>query len=400
MAEFWITDNPAETRSRSARRFGTTPVNIGAPPPLDASTRGKLEAILSGSNEGDTIHFLPGTYYLGPMGTYDTDANLNPKSWKLFGSGMYTTTLKLVGCTSNGRHSMFTDPYVRDCDGMEIHDLTIDCDTTGQVASTITNQGISISGHGILCRRVRVINSGTFVVGNEVFPLQIFAYAGDTESNVVIDSCLVEQPPNDQLDGNTSISISPASDNGSACDETCVIQNSKVDYSSLDSAVYKYAHAFSGPTVRNNVAHEIGVGIYTDTWNHLIFNYHDNYLNVLRAGIDWNIATSNWGVSQSVTVERNVIKVDDENAVMGIRYYGNHSEPLSRSVPEVTVRNNDVDMRTDLLFSGLRVAGAYTASISENIISRIDFYNVGTSSVSGNLDREGNAVNATDYGLA
>lgn len=394
MAEIWITANPADTGARSARRFGTKTVNIGVPAPLDGSTRAKLEAILIASNEGDTIHFLPGTYFLGPMGTYDPDANLNPKSWKLFGSGMYTTTLKLVGCASDGRHSMFTDPYVRDCDGMEFHDLTIDCDTTGQIATSVTNQGISISGKNILCRRVRVINSGTYNVGAEAFPLQLFAYAGDLETNNVIDSCIVESPTDNQLDGITAISISPAAHNGTEMDLTCIIQNSKVDFTGMTGSTY--GHAFTGPQVRYNVAYNIRSGIYMDTWNHLIFHYHDNYLNVLRHGIDWNIEPQTWEVSESILVERNTIFVEKQipTSTIGIRFYGEHWDSSSRQVPEITIRENYIDMTPDLLFSGLRIAGADTASVYNNVLSEIDFYNVGTSSISGNLDPDGNPVNA------
>src|SRR5262249_10910344 len=125
--------------------------------------------------------------------------------WRIVGSGMGATTLKLVGgYVRNLHYAAIGTDYYQSLDGFEVSDLTIDCNAEGQAGAYVASGAVTILGGGrnILIRRVRAIHFGTqapdfyvenfvlFVVGTHPG----YVAANGNTAGVVIEDCICEQP--------------------------------------------------------------------------------------------------------------------------------------------------------------------------------------------------------------
>jgi len=154
---------------------------------------------------------------LGP-GEYLTRGNggqanpLNPpvgwrirKGWKLVGSGMDTTTLKLVGAQKLkvGLYYAVGTYYYAYADYAEVSDLTVNCNLRGtENGIGVATAAVGLLGNHLRIRRVRAIEFGTWqprpqdaVNSPESFVLAVGGLAdGLTEpTDCRIESCIVEQ---------------------------------------------------------------------------------------------------------------------------------------------------------------------------------------------------------------
>ena len=145
--------------------------------PFDGSTQAKFDALMRSFSSGNIrINLLTGTY--STFGVWDnsgtTNGFLTKPGWKIYGSGMGQTIVKLTGQTSVGttfNHAVFAANGA-DCSGLEIHDLTIDCNSLniGLPLATDSTGGIEVGGNNIWIDNVEIINAyGIFPGGHESF---------------------------------------------------------------------------------------------------------------------------------------------------------------------------------------------------------------------------------------
>jgi hypothetical protein len=201
--EIWIC-----RRTDGASIPGQTPFGTGSQDdPYDGSTADKFDVIM------DTRVPAGATIRLG-TGIFETRGGvLSPvrgwfaKSGRIIGSGMYQTTLKLVDFSTRGESCRIITGS-GNVDGLEVSDLTLDCNIAGQAATSpdlyarVCVTGIGVQGSNIIVRRVRCINWGTqtplsewnypaAVSTWECFPIYVVAYDVNSVNNVV-EKCVVE----------------------------------------------------------------------------------------------------------------------------------------------------------------------------------------------------------------
>lgn len=161
-----------------------------------------------------TVHLGPGTFETKGYGIAQDLVSWRPFSGlKLKGSGMKSTTLKLVGASYDdtpfhavGCPPLGFPPYgaaFQTLDGFEAEDFTVDCNMAGQPSQATTCGAIFVRGQRVRLRRIRAINFARQSSSQECFVL----VAGGAEiakplgteiledvPACVIEECLVEQP--------------------------------------------------------------------------------------------------------------------------------------------------------------------------------------------------------------
>ncbi|HVR35374.1 MAG TPA: hypothetical protein VMS21_05930, partial [Methylomirabilota bacterium] len=156
---------------------------------------------------GLTIHLGPGTFETKGFTTLSVAASWQPKSgWRIVGSGMKATVLKLVGASvpiakylaiGNLHYSSGSR-----LNGFEVSDLTVDCNLGGQPVqegqefAPLSCGAVQAGGSHIRIRRVRAINFGSQTSSLECFVLSAaWAHPDVAESvDCVIEDCLIEEP--------------------------------------------------------------------------------------------------------------------------------------------------------------------------------------------------------------
>lgn len=191
------------------------------------------------------------TLHLGP-GVFETQGFPPPvggTSWqpktgqKIIGSGLEVTTLQLANACLAGRlyHAVFGnyDPSLRH---VEVSDLTIDCNLSGQpipggrAFAPLACGGIVVGGRHIRLRRIRVINFGTQHLGVECFVLDSALYHPRVPEalDCVIEECIVEQPSRNNARETSCIGFVGADP---AFHRACLIRNCFVDCEHVQGAV-------------------------------------------------------------------------------------------------------------------------------------------------------------------
>lgn len=208
--------------------------------PYNATIVDDFENNLALIGVGVTIHFGPGVFL-----TNGGDGNSHVGKWRpksgqrLIGSGVYSTTLKLIGAEFAGRsYSIIGSNSINPVNDVTIENMTLDCNLWGQPNSQqegsadadyprIMVSGVSITGSGNTVRRVRVINFGTntpqFEYGFpftpttgsipnsptalECFPL-ILGMPDGGSSNNLIEDCILEQPGTNNARETTCLNLS------------------------------------------------------------------------------------------------------------------------------------------------------------------------------------------------
>jgi hypothetical protein len=166
------------------------------------------ELMYPGFPEYTAIHLGPGVFET--RGSSQAIGGWFPKNgWKIIGSGMEVTTLKIVhGWGAEvGKAAQYNainnviDAYIHD---FEASDFTVDCNLSGQPIpadkdfSPVLCGAISVGGNRCRIRRVRAINWGTQSTIYECFVLTLgrprVTPTVDEVTDCVIEECIVERP--------------------------------------------------------------------------------------------------------------------------------------------------------------------------------------------------------------
>lgn len=188
-AEIWIGGQHSDGREGSGWQLDH----------LDGSTQEKFDGILDAYSGLGTLNLTfrikPGTFE-----TYGDGVWLALEGWRIKGSGMRATTLKMTQPLVNDLNSrVIYSQY----DNVEIHDLTLDCNYTALKAAAGAVTHVSIGGcaarSGIF-NNVRVIKAGSNFFENFIIfmsadgPVGVNSAArfASAPKRVVITGCVIE----------------------------------------------------------------------------------------------------------------------------------------------------------------------------------------------------------------
>jgi len=148
--------------------------------PYDGSTALKLDTLLRGFPENTVIHFAPGTYET--EGHCEQVVNPNRKwtlknNWQILGSGIDSTTLKLVNAEETDSHYFIIGSFPlqsNQTDNVVVADITLDAQLIKQPAAASIMAGcLSVCGNNIVVTRVKCIGWGNTAVGLECFVVSL-----------------------------------------------------------------------------------------------------------------------------------------------------------------------------------------------------------------------------------
>jgi len=279
--------------------------------------------------ENSVIHLMPGTFltHEGTTASGGFRFGLTAKNgWKVRGAGMDVTIVKLIdnhpanpnkvqviGGGGSGYHSWETPG-----DGIEISDLTVDCNLQNQSQQHCPT-AVALGGSDNKIMRVHAINWGsTKPSGTECFPIAVgshYQIRSQGYRNGLIEDCIVDQPAPgiSHTEGTTCISVgnwgnTSLDQNGPLLDlnlgnwtiRGCTVRNITTGSGTGQPA---YVHAFGGGGRGVDVHHNFAVnllgpgavGSYADTWQSEDVIYRDNtYLNV-NVGVLYSVGCHTWG---------------------------------------------------------------------------------------------------------
>ena len=230
--------------------------------PFDASSAAKFDAILARFHEDANFFYSPGTYET-TGGHYRTRPTANPRCHH-FGAGIDRTIIRLVEArhpTEEG--TIFYADYGATVDGFEIHDLTLDCNASGnpKFRDGIGAVGaINVVGNNLLFSNLKVEHFGTGKRGVECFPFFCYAgpgHAGGQYENIRLEKSLFTEPASGNKDGLTCAAIGASPDariQGAIVH--CRFINLKSDFS--------YSHAFGAPLCEGNDVDGSDNGFYLE----------------------------------------------------------------------------------------------------------------------------------------
>jgi len=146
------------------------------------------------------------------------------EGWKIVGSGIDVTTLKVVGATDKVNNASGTNVatflylgigqrfYDQRADYAEVSDLTVDCNLPGSPGVAIG--AVGLSGSHTRIRRVRSINFGTQHPDVECFVLVAGGGHGALPEMVdcLIEDCIVEQPSENNVRETTCLLVQSGED--------------------------------------------------------------------------------------------------------------------------------------------------------------------------------------------
>jgi hypothetical protein len=218
--------------------------------PLDASSAAKYDAILQRFHEETNFIYAPGIYET--MGWYYRTRQTAYPHCHHFGAGADQTVIRLIGtsqATADG--VIFGADYDATVDGFEVHDLTLDCNASGNpkfrdgIGSV---EAINVIGNNMLFSNLKVEHFGTGKQGVECFP--IFCYAGAGHSfgqykNIRLENSVFTEPASGNKDGLSCVVIG-ASTNARV--DGAIVNCRFIDLRSD----FSYSHAFAAPLCEGN----------------------------------------------------------------------------------------------------------------------------------------------------
>ena len=181
-----------------------------------------------------------------------------------FGAGADRTVIRLVGAsqaTADG--VIFAADYDATADGFELHDLTLDCNASGnsKFRDGVGAVGaINVIGNNLLFSNLKVEHFGTGKRGVECFPIFCDARAGhdfDQFENVRLENSMFTDPASGNKDGLSCVVIG-ASTNArvDGAIVSCRFIHLKSDFS--------YSHAFGAPLCEGNEVIGCDTGFYLE----------------------------------------------------------------------------------------------------------------------------------------
>jgi len=369
--EVWISPNSIDgtnvtTVSSTDVIYGSThgvlyPSNVVGTPtyPFRCQDATSLNYVLTSVllNTNMTVHFMAGTFQVA-----NTIAPLT--GWKLRGAGIDSTILQLASGTVTS--SAFLVISKNPSDGVEVSDMTIDCNFQGQNPGAGAITAVGLAGSQTRISRVKAINWGTGSSGGEDFVLSI-SCAGASQTNyatnVVIEDCIVTQPTTATVsasEGVTAIDVGPYVRGG-------VTRNNMV-YNINTTTGPAWIHALTcAGTVRQNYVWDLfgnAMAAYHDSWSMADQLIDGNVFDNVSGGImDYS---STW--ETNIVYQNNIMRIA-ENGV-GINYYngaGNNNNPGATNI----LINNNISypsvLSTAYSIQALALNGYVTASVMDNV---------------------------------
>jgi hypothetical protein len=241
--------------------------------PYDASSPALFRDRMKSFQAKTIIHIGPGIFQV-PAFDPGKAANSPTQVWqpksgqRIVGAGMYVTTLKVVGATSQEGLSRaigndWWSPEHQDSrflDGFEVSDLTVDCNMRAHTgAMRVIIGAIGVTGRRVRIRRVRAIDFGsethrpTGASWVECFVISAGqAHPAFPETkDCVIEDCLIERPsPNSTYNSSCLIFSSGEERNGGymAYHRFCTVRRCVVDCQYQDRPVAIAGITRSGST--------------------------------------------------------------------------------------------------------------------------------------------------------
>jgi hypothetical protein len=332
--------------------------------PFDASSIEKYDAILLRFRENTNFFYAPGIYET--EGGYSrTRQTANPDCHH-FGAGVDRTIIRLVGAwhpTADG--VIFYADYDATVDGFELHDLTLDCNASGnpKFRDGIGAVGaVNVVGNNMLFSNLKVVHFGTGKRGVECFP--VFCYAGPGHvggqyENIRMENSLFTEPATGNKDGLSCAAISAST---SARLEGAIVNcrfiNLKSDFS--------YSHAFGAAMCEGNVVIGCETGFYLEpddlqsgTWTIRKNKFQDIFNAVM---INWHPT----GSLNTIQFEDNdvVLRVDPQrnSAAFAVDDSGLRPGDQRPTIAKVIFRNNRISLAQPSKEQVARAAGLVLVS--------------------------------------
>ncbi|MBV8533834.1 MAG: hypothetical protein JO207_08530 [Verrucomicrobia bacterium] len=231
--------------------------------PFNASTPDRYDQLLATYSQNTVFNYAPGTYQTrGWRFRTRKSAGTNCKH---YGAGVDQTVIQLVGANDLTQDGViFGSDYDATADGFELHDLTLDCNASGN--PKFTNHlgavtAIATVGSNMLFRGIKVIGFGTGRVGAECFAVLISpgpALSSRSFDNITIDSCVFTNPAQGNQDGLTCVTIGTTA--GVTLTNASVINSWFIDLASD----FSFSSAFFAEQCIGNYVQNCDVGSYTE----------------------------------------------------------------------------------------------------------------------------------------
>jgi hypothetical protein len=275
--------------------------------PFDASSAAKYDAILGRFREATNFIYSPGIYET-KGGYYRTRQTANPHCHH-FGAGVDRTVIRLVGssqATTDG--VIFAADYDATVDGFELHDLTLDCNASGNPKfrdGIGAVEAINVIGNNLLYSNLKVEHFGTGKRGVECFPVSCYVGPGHPfgrYGNIRLENSVFTEPAGGNKDGLSCVVIGAST-------------NARVDGAIVNCRFihlrsdFSYSHAFAAPLCEGNEVIDCEVGFYLEpadrqfgTWIVRNNRFRDMIAAVM---VNWHPAGS-----------LNAIQFEDNNVVL------------------------------------------------------------------------------------
>jgi hypothetical protein len=338
-----------------------------------------LGSVMESIPARSAVHFLPGTFSV-------TNGIAVKPGWKLRGAGIDVTTLQLVP----GHKSAGPKPGVIGgmygyyaTDGVEVSDLTVDCNLQNQAGFAAS--AVLISGNNTRISRVRGINWGSTVHTLECFVLLIFSHQNNgPRTNCVIEDCIVEQPaPVKQVDGTTAIAILAAATGPAGGDEDskmlgceirgCIVSGVTSGTDAPGSPLYINAYGVEGPLhirLHDNRAVNIigGAAVYSDSGNDRDITVDNNLFENVTHGIYWNVMAHSKHSSRAKFLN-NIMMIAEGGT--GIKLNGGYSGHIPKDVyaKDWIIKDNIIhpcSVATNV--TGIALNGNFSGTVLNNVI--------------------------------
>ncbi len=314
--------------------------------PFDASSAAKFDAILARFREDANFFYSPGIYET-TGGRYRTRPTANPRCHH-FGAGVDRTVIRLIEArhpTDEG--TIFYADYDASVDGFEVHNLTLDCNASGNPKfrdGTGAVGAINVVGNNLLFSNLKVEHFGTGKRGVECFPFFCDAGAGHDGAqyqNIRLENSLFTEPAIGNKDGLTCASIG-ASTNAQieGAIVNCRFINLKSDFS--------YSHAFGAPLCEGNEVIGCENGFYLEPVDRQFgawIIWKNRFRDVITAVmVKWHPT----GSLNTIQFEENNVVLDAEpqrtSAGLAIDDSGLRPGDQRPTVAKIIFRNNRVSL--------------------------------------------------------
>ena len=376
--------------------------------PYDGSSQGKFDLIMSNlaawyPNARLRVHLGPSPRTTNneaiPFETKGYSPDQPTGGWqpsrgmKIVGSGIDVTVLRLNPTTQNIQqyaigHDLTTgSPAVPNpLDGVEVSDLTIDCNISATTAGACG--AIRLLGSHCRIRRVKAVNWGTKSATKPCYVMSVVtAYPGTVLLETVnsgIDECLLLSPYGSNAAAVTVLHAGSPEELGFASEgfgKSPFIRNCFVDCGiTTPNRTTGKLRALSmgwcrGGIIEGNQIHNVDIGgPYQDQRSARDIIVRNNYYQNVACGPCWTLGGNGIGVSRAI-VEGNTIELPPAvaSAVAAVVMDNNESSPPDYVHGDIIIRNNKcryVDGAAGQVASAapFQAQGAAHLIVSNNII--------------------------------